>query len=126
MTRRDKIRKKILDRCVETPPPPGPLKTPCQIWQGPTSGDEGRGKDYPRMNLDGGTVAPHIAIWVVENGPIPPRKQLDHLCMRRRCCAEDHLEMVTHKQNQKRRDEARRARKLLCEAAENYAEALAA
>lgn len=119
MRRRDKIRAKILARCVETP---GPLETPCQIWQGPTSGDEGRGKDYPRMNLDGATVAPHIAIWVVENGPIPPRKQLDHLCRVRRCCAENHLEMVTHKQNQKRRDIARR---MLCAAAQNYAEACA-
>jgi hypothetical protein len=120
MTRRDRIRAKILDRCVATP---GPLATPCQIWQGPTSGDVGRGKDYPRMNLDGGTVAPHIAAWVVEHGPIPPRKQLDHLCRVRRCCAVDHLEMVTHKENQRRRDDARR---MLCAAAVEYADAMAA
>ena len=120
MTRRERIRKKVLDRCVETP---GPLDTPCQLWQGPTSGTDGRGAGYGRMSLDGGTVAPHIAIWVVENGPIPPRKQLDHLCRVRLCCAEDHLEMVTHKENQRRRD---RARRILCEAAIEYAEAMAA
>lgn len=117
MSRRDRIRDKIQARCVLVP---GPLPTPCRLWTGPTSGSEGRGAGYGRMNLDGGTVAPHIALWIVENGPIPPRKQLDHLCMNRLCV--DHTELVTHKQNQKRRDAARRA---LQAAAVNYAEACA-
>lgn len=117
MTRRERIRAKILARCVEAP---GPLATPCLVWQGPTSGD-GRGGGYGRMSLDGGTVAPHIALWVVDNGPIPPRKQLDHECRNRLCVR--HTQMVTHKQNQRRRDVARR---MLCDAAMQYAEEIAA
>ncbi len=60
------------------------------------------------MCLDGGTMAVHIVMYVIEHGPIPPRKQLDHRCRTRRCVNPEHLEKVTHKQNQRRRDEARR------------------
>lgn len=59
------------------------------------------------MSLDGATVAVHKTLWVVENGPIPPGKQLDHLCRNRLCVSPNHLEMVTHKENQKRRDNAK-------------------
>mgnify|MGYP002718624538 CR=1 FL=1 len=102
-SRRDRIRAKIDARCITVP---GPLDTPCKVWQGPTSGD-GRGGGYGRMNLDGGTVAVHITVFVLEHGPIPPRKQIDHKCKVRLCCAEDHLEMVTHKVNMRRRDQTR-------------------
>ncbi|MDQ0472781.1 hypothetical protein QO011_005811 [Labrys wisconsinensis] len=50
-------------------------------------------------------------MWIVEHGPIPPRKQLDHCCpgRRRRCINpwSEHTELVTHKRNQARRDAAR-------------------
>lgn len=49
-------------------------------------------------------MAVHIVVWVVEHGPIPPRKQIDHTCKNRLCVELDHLEMVTHRTNQKRRD----------------------
>ncbi|WP_315786971.1 MULTISPECIES: HNH endonuclease signature motif containing protein [unclassified Bradyrhizobium] len=104
--RRDRIRDKVMSR-VEIVQGTV-LDTPCHIWTGPTSGSAGRGKDYPRMCLDGGTMAVHIVMYVLEHGPIPPRKQLDHRCRTRRCVNADHLEMVTHKENQRRRDEARR------------------
>lgn len=103
MSRRDLLRSKVLSRCTPVPPPEGRgLLLPCQLWTGPTSGT-GRGGKYGRMCVDGGTMATHIVIWVIENGPIPPRKQLDHICMRRNCCEETHLEMVTHLKNQRRR-----------------------
>lgn len=79
--------------------------TECWLWQGGTSG-KGRGGDYARMTLDGATVAVHIAMWVNENGLIPPRKQLDHKCRQRLCVRPSHTELVTHKENQRRRDEA--------------------
>lgn len=85
----------------------GDMDTPCLLWTGPTSGSTGRGAGYPRMCVDGGTMAVHIVMWVIENGPVPPRKQLDHLCRNRLCVSPDHLEMVTHKENQRRRDRAR-------------------
>lgn len=83
----------------------------CWIWTGPDSGD-GRGGGYPRMSLDGGTVAVHIAMWITFNGPIPPRKQLDHQCRKRRCIRPDLCtELVTHKKNQQRRAQAQREAK---------------
>lgn len=106
--RRDFIREKILSRVVEEPAPEwlDPALGPCQIWTGPTSGN-GRGGGYPRMCLDGQTVAVHIVNWTNEHGYVPGKKQLDHLCRRRNCVNHMHLELVTHKQNQKRRDQAR-------------------
>jgi hypothetical protein len=76
--------------------------TPCHIWQGPTSG-EGRGGGYPRMSLDGQTVAVHIVVYTHHFGYIPGKKQIDHLCNVRLCCNPFHLELVTHLKNQRRR-----------------------
>lgn len=99
MKRREMIKTKIMRRVR--------YEGDCWLWTGPDSGSNGRGYGYPRMSLDGGTVAVHIALWIVENGPIPPRKQLDHLCCKRRCVNPAHLELTTHRQNQKRRDARR-------------------
>ncbi|ANJ20783.1 endonuclease [Roseobacter phage RD-1410W1-01] len=82
--------------------------TGCWEWQGGTSGS-GRGGGYGRMSLDGGTVATHITMFINFFGAIPPKKQIDHKCNNRICCNPDHLEMVTHKQNQKRRDARRKS-----------------
>jgi len=86
----------------------GPLDTPCRIWNGEDSG-RGRGGGYGRMKVDGGTMATHIVSFVCENGPIPPKKQIDHRCNNRKCWAPDHLQMVTHLKNQRLR--ASRAKK---------------
>lgn len=99
--RRMKITQKVMLRVVKT-------EDGCWIWTGPTSGHNGRGRGYPRMSLDGGTMAVHIVMYIIEFGPIPPRKQIDHTCRNRLCVNPDHLEMVTHKVNQRRRDAARR------------------
>lgn len=104
-SRRDRIRAKIMAR-VEVDP-----KTGCWLWTGPTSGSNGRGKDYPRMSLDGQTVAVHIAMWTNEHGYIPGKKELDHVCRNRRCIRpdnRDHVQMVTRKRNALRREQARR------------------
>jgi hypothetical protein len=109
VSRRAMIAAKIACRVVEEPAPDWmtPHLGPCKIWTGPDSG-RGRGGDYPRMHLDGQTVAVHIVSWTNEHGFVPGKKQLDHLCRRRRCVSDLHLELVTHKQNQKRRDRAMR------------------
>jgi hypothetical protein len=118
MTRREKIRAKIMARVDVTKAPAWmhPELGPCHIWTGPTSGN-GRGGDYGRMCLDGQTVAVHIVSWTNEHGYVPSKKQLDHLCRNRRCVNDKHLELVTHKQNQKRRDQARENTIYICEAA---------
>lgn len=102
-SRRDHIREKIMAR-VEIDP-----ETGCWNWTGPTSGETGRGKDYPRMSLSGQTVAVHKVMWTNEHGFIPGKKELDHACRNRRCVrpVEDHVELVTRKENAKRRERAR-------------------
>lgn len=106
MSRRDDILVKVLGRVTLTP---SALPTPCWQWTGPNSGaaykgqKKGRGHSYPRMNLDGQTVAVHKVIWTHFNGFIPGRKQLDHLCRNRLCVNPEHLELVTHLVNQRRR-----------------------
>lgn len=100
--RRQKIWDKVMLRVRVTP-------EGCWIWTGPDSGKTGRGRGYPRMSLDGATIAVHKVMWIIKHGPVPPRKQLDHTCRHRMCVNPDCTEMVTHKQNQKRRDDARKA-----------------
>ena len=100
--RRAAIREKIMARVVIVDTG---YETPCHVWTGPTSGD-GRGGGYARMNLDGQTVAVHKVSWTNENGFIPGKKRLDHKCRTRLCVREDHLELVTHKENCRRRDKA--------------------
>lgn len=75
----------------------------CWEWGGPNSGD-GRGGGYARMCLDGQTVAVHRVVFTLFFGFIPGRKQVDHICRNRNCVRPSHLEMVTHKENQRRRD----------------------
>lgn len=96
--RRKSIFEKIMARTNIDP------DTGCWIWQGPTSG-KGRGGGYGRMSLDGQTVAVHIVMFVNFFGFVPGKKQIDHQCNNRLCCNPDHLQMVTHKQNQKLRDQ---------------------
>jgi hypothetical protein len=76
--------------------------TGCWNWTGPTSGN-GRGGGYGRMCLDSQTVSVHIVMFTNFFGFVPGKKQIDHKCNNRSCCNPDHLEMVTHLQNQKRR-----------------------
>lgn len=80
--------------------------TPCWNWQGPTSGN-GRGGGYPRMALDGQTVAVHRVMYINTFGYVAGKKQIDHKCRNRCCVNPAHLEKVTHKENQRRRDAAK-------------------
>lgn len=99
--RRKKIMGKILDRVVVDE------DTGCWEWTGPTSGD-GRGGGYPRMSLDGQTVAAHRVVFTNIHGYVPSKKQIDHKCNNRCCVNPEHLTMMTHLRNQRLR--AARAR----------------
>lgn len=83
--------------------------SPCHIWTGSDSGT-GRGGGYGRISLNGQTVAVHIVAYTHYYGYVPSKKQIDHLCNQRACCNPEHLELVTHLQNQRRR--ANRAKEL--------------
>lgn len=90
--------------------------TGCWEYLGGDSGKPGRGKpgrghSYGRMSVDGATMAVHIVMWIIFHGPIPPKKQIDHAgkCWTRKCCNFDHLQMVTHKRNQRLRVQRRAA-----------------
>lgn len=76
--------------------------SPCHLWLGGDSG-KGRGGGYGRMSLNGQTVAVHLVVFTHYYGYIPSKKQIDHLCCVRNCCNPAHLEMVSHRENQKRR-----------------------
>lgn len=104
MSRRQEIHDKIYSRieCV----PSERMGSDCHVWTGPTSGSKGRGKDYPRMYLDGQTVAVHKVNWTNEHGFIPGKMTLDHLCRNRKCIRDTHLEMVTNRENNIRRAKA--------------------
>lgn len=105
--RRETIRSRIM-ACVEIQDAGYPSQ--CWIWTGPDSG-AGRGGDYPRMKLSGQTVAVHRVMFTNENGYIPGKKQIDHVCRNRRCVNPGHLEMVTAKRNSIRREIANGRRK---------------
>ncbi len=80
--------------------------TPCWIWTMADSGS-GRGGGYPRIKLNGRTCAAHKVSFVNAHGYVPGNKQIDHKCRNRMCVNPDHLEMVSHTENQKRRSRAR-------------------
>lgn len=112
--RRERLRAKLMSLVRICP------ETGCWVWQGRTSGSPGRGRSgrghsYPRLDFDGGTMAAHRAMWILEHGPIPPRKQLDHRCRTRLCICPHpgHNEMTTHLRNQRRR--AEHARRMRCD-----------
>jgi hypothetical protein len=65
----------------------------CWEWQGYLDRD-GYGHD--------GKGGAHRSAYVAKFGPVPPGMQLDHLCRNRRCVNPDHLEPVTHRENQRR------------------------
>lgn len=96
-------RETIISRIWEKVEPCGE----CFVWTGPTSGN-GRGGGYPRACLNGQTVAVHRVVYTHFHGYIPSKKQIDHTCRNRLCLNPDHLGMVTHKENQKRRDRAKK------------------
>lgn len=102
MDRRAEIRNRLVaaSEVVDTG-----YDTPCWLWTMADSGD-GRGGGYPRMKLNDRTCGAHIVSFVNEHGYVPANKQIDHKCRRRRCVNPDHLEMVSHIENQKRRDAA--------------------
>ena len=74
----------------------------CTIWTGSTNH-----WGYGRTAVGGGKqrVVHHLA-WEQANGPIPPGKELDHICFNRACINVDHLRPVTKSENARHRQGA--------------------
>jgi len=101
--RRDSILQRILAKTIRDDPNFTYKGTHCWLWQGGTSGT-GRGEGYGRISINSFTSAVHRVMFVHYYGYIPAKKQVDHLCKNRLCCNPEHLELVSGKENYRRRD----------------------
>ncbi len=67
----------------------------CWIWMGAlTSAGYGNFGPTPGTN-----ISAHKFSYELTNGPVPAGMELDHLCRARCCVRPDHLEAVTHREN---------------------------
>lgn len=94
--RRAEILHRIMAKCAQD------AQTGCLVWQGPDSG-KGRGGGYPRMWLAGQVVAVHRVVATHHFGFIPAAQQVDHTCKNRLCLNWNHFDLVTNKENNRRR-----------------------
>lgn len=70
---------------------PGPLETPCHIWQGAVNS-----KGYPSRQLNGRRVSVHRESLETELGrQIKTGRQAHHRCRNPRCVNGSHLEELT-------------------------------
>jgi hypothetical protein len=70
------------------------LTLDCWLWQGARN-DHG----YGMIRRDGAPTYAHRWSYEALVGPIPPERELDHLCRVRTCVRPDHLEAVSHRTN---------------------------
>lgn len=80
----------------------------CWDWVGATDP-----AGYGRWRYNGAVGYAHRRVYELTNGPIPKRRDLDHLCRRPICVNPDHLEPVTHRVNSLRGKMATRRRKVV-------------
>lgn len=69
----------------------------CLIWTG-WKNDDG----YGYVRFEGRDQPVHRVAYLLAVGPIPAGHEVDHLCQRRDCLRIEHLEVVTHAENQQR------------------------
>lgn len=70
---------------------------PCWEWQA-YCGPNG----YGQFRWDGRGLYAHIFGYELGHGRVPNGMEVDHLCRNTICCNPDHLEAVTHRENQRR------------------------
>jgi HNH endonuclease len=86
---------------------PGPLDTPCHIWQR-SIGTKG----YGLISVGGVVKLAHRHVWEEANGPIPDGHELHHRCEQKPCVNEDHLEVCTSQEHHDRHPRPRKPRQL--------------
>ena len=71
----------------------------CWLWTRCTDRD-----GYGRFGVDADRVVySHRFAWELVNGPVPPGKELDHMCYITQCVNPDHLRVLTPKQHRENR-----------------------
>lgn len=75
--------------------------TPCHVWQGPVN-ETG----HARFKRDGVTKYAHVVAWEEVNGPVPPGRELHHLCEVPACINANHLEPLTKTEHRNRHPRA--------------------
>lgn len=90
----------------------------CWQWEGATS------EGYATLRRKGRTYLVHRLVYEEVTGPIPPGRQIDHLCRNRSCLNPAHMEVVTPRENTLRGEgvTAQNARKTHCPRGHPYNE----
>ena len=78
----------------------------CRLWVGMKNG-----KGYGRMTLNGRLESAHRVAWSLIHGAIPSHLEMDHLCRNRSCVNVEHLQLLTHADNVRKRTKALACRK---------------
>lgn len=80
------------------------VQTKCWNWQGTSSNGYGQFRV-----CKGRRIGPYVFAWEYYNRQsFPPELEPDHTCNNRKCCNPEHIEPVTHAENQRRAAERRR------------------
>lgn len=85
----------------------------CHFWAGARSRGKGNRKWYGSFKVKGKSVRAHrFADEVLAGrGPLPKGMHRDHTCEFSLCVNEEHLERVSHGENEKRKQARRKARR---------------
>lgn len=73
----------------------------CLIWTGSTAG---RGYGTIRRSDGPGILYAHRVVWEHHHGTIPDGTEIDHVCRQRLCANIDHLRLVSHDENMRRKN----------------------
>lgn len=86
------------------------LPNGCHYWMGARSKGKGNKKTYGSFRYQGVTVRAHaFSAEFIKCEPCPPGCHRDHNCCFSMCVAPDHIDIVTHEENQRRKMERRNA-----------------
>lgn len=107
------VRERLLERSIPEP------NTGCWFWLGSLDG-----KGYGQMSVEGRLRRTHRLAYEEFVGPIPAGLEPDHLCRTPACINPLHLEPVTHAENARRSEYARRRRnQIICKRGHDLADA---
>lgn len=80
---------------------PGPLDTPCHVWQRARKGKEAAaGGGYGCFTVKQKSIAAHKFAYERKHGAVPDGLHVMHRCHNTLCVNDDHLEVGTNTQNQ--------------------------